>query len=80
MTLVYADGVDENGKKVTNVIDSIVNDPRIAESISRDIEKWNKPSQKVDVIALRKWLQARNEWMHSHYNPETNGTPINEAN
>ncbi len=80
MTLVYTDGVDENGKKVTNVIDSIVNDPRIAESISRDIEKWNKPSQKVDVIALRKWLQARNEWMHSHYNPETNGTPINEAN
>ena len=78
MTLVYADGVDENGKKITNVIDSIVNDPKIAESISRDITKWNKPSQKVDVLTLRKWLQTRNEWMHEHYNPT--GTEISETN
>ena len=70
MTLLYEDGVDENGKKVTNIIDSIVNDPYIAESIDRDVVKWNKPGQREDIKALRKWLKERNEWLHNHYNPE----------
>ena len=68
VSILYESQTDENGKVTQkNIIDSIIYDEKIADSLRRNREEHNVADFNKKVEAVREWLKNRYEWMQGYY-------------
>lgn len=68
MSLLYEDKMGEDGKvERRNVIDSIILDENIAESLRRNRTQYGIINFNTNIENVRTWLQNRCEWMQTFY-------------